>query len=300
MSKKIVIAPVFCEAHLIKYQIDNIVDTINPDYIIYNEGMFPAGPESSTLVNSSFIYNYTLDGHRGFDYQELVSIIEQAQIKHPQCRIILNPMNYGTVSHAPTCYYMACSNFKQLGITIEKGDYIFPFEGDVFHHENSKTIIEGYLTQLQPNTGFKSNWIDFIETQYYCERSTLKPFLDNKEGRHRRVCIRYGDEAFYKEVLLNFMTQKYPMLYPTDLLTFHYCWWRPGKYKQLRYDQLNRPAEYWQHFDKALAEIRQIGNTSRQDVVLRPSHDSSMTSHWASYFDIPHPKHIKQHPNYLQ
>jgi hypothetical protein len=67
--KKIVIAPVFCETHLIKYQIPNIIDTINPDYIIYNEGMFPFGPEGNTQTDSNFVKNYTLDGHRGFDYE---------------------------------------------------------------------------------------------------------------------------------------------------------------------------------------------------------------------------------------
>ena len=42
--KKIVIVPVFCEAHLVRFQIPNIIDTIDPDVIIYNEGMFPSEP----------------------------------------------------------------------------------------------------------------------------------------------------------------------------------------------------------------------------------------------------------------
>ena len=53
--KKVVIIPVFCEAHLVKFQIPNIIDTINPDYIIYHEGMFPRGPESSTSGNDNFL-----------------------------------------------------------------------------------------------------------------------------------------------------------------------------------------------------------------------------------------------------
>ena len=31
--KKIVTIPIFCESHLVKYQIPNIIDTINPDII---------------------------------------------------------------------------------------------------------------------------------------------------------------------------------------------------------------------------------------------------------------------------
>ena len=74
--KKIVIVPVFCESHMIRFQIPNIIETIDPDYIIYNEGMFPRGPESSTIVNEDFIKNYTLDGQRGFDFDELQNNIK--------------------------------------------------------------------------------------------------------------------------------------------------------------------------------------------------------------------------------
>ena len=81
MSKKIVIMPTFCEAHLIKHQIPNIIDTIEPDYIIYNEGMFPTGPENTTNVDEKFLNEYTLDGKRGFDFEELQEIIHEAQKK---------------------------------------------------------------------------------------------------------------------------------------------------------------------------------------------------------------------------
>jgi hypothetical protein len=298
MSKKIVIIPVFCESHLIKFQVPNIIDTIDPDIIIYNEGMFPQGPESNTNVNNDFVKKYTLDGVRGFDFLELEKIIDNFQEQYPTKKIILNKMNYDGLSGAPECYYKACSNFEELDIKIEKGDFIFPFEGDVFHHEDSKEEIEEYMSQLEPDTGFKSNWIDFIETPYYCERSTLKPFIEKIEGRHRKVCLRYGTPEFYKDVLLNFMTQHYPMLYPTDLITYHYAWWRPEKFKELRYDQLNRPQEYWDSFEKGIQKIIKSKDT-QEDVVIRPSRPPQQTHHWASFIDIEHPKHVKQHPNYV-
>ena len=53
--KKIVIIPIFCESHLVKYQIPNIIDTINPDVIIYNEGMFPSGTEGTKETHKVFI-----------------------------------------------------------------------------------------------------------------------------------------------------------------------------------------------------------------------------------------------------
>ena len=309
-NKKIVIVPVFCESHLIKYQIPNIIDTIDPDIIIYNEGMFPRGPESNTNVDNSFIEKYTLDGIRGFDFIELEKIIKDAQEQYPNKKIILNKMDYNGLLGAPECYYKACSNFEELDIKIERGDYIFPLEGDVFHHENSRDELEGYMSQLDLDTGFKTNWIDFLETPDFCERSTLKPlklFSDSWaqacEGRHRKVCIRYGTSEFYKDVISNFMTQNYPMLYPTDLITYHYAWWRPDKFKELRYAQLNRPKEYWEFFEKAMKQIlhskqMQVSSNGR-DVVIRSDRPAEQTHRWASFIDIDHPKHVKQHPNFI-
>lgn len=300
MSKKIVIAPVFCDTHLIKYQIPNIIETINPDYIIYNEGMFPTGPESNTEVTSKFIENFTLDGHRGFDYEELKGIVSAAQKKYPDTKIILNEMDYPKNLSSPECYVLACTNFSDFGINVEVGDYLFPFEGDVFHHENSKKEIQGYLEQLKPDTGFKSIWLDFLETQYYCERSTLKPILDGLEGRSRKIAICYGTDEFYKSVLLNLMTQQYPMLYPTDLITYHYAMWRPGKYRELRYAQLNRKSGYWNYWENAMKQIKNNGNVIKDDIVIRPDAPLTATSRFASFYEIEHPKHIKAHSNYLK
>mgnify|MGYP003136463575 FL=1 len=79
--KKIVIIPIFCESHLIKYQIPNIIDTINPDIIIYNEGMFPSGTEGTKKIDESWVAKYTLNGEgkRGFDFNELEKIIEMLE-----------------------------------------------------------------------------------------------------------------------------------------------------------------------------------------------------------------------------
>lgn len=296
--KKIVIAPVFCETHLIKYQIPNIIDTINPDYIIYNEGMFPAGPESNTKIDENFIKNYTLDSHRGFDYEELKEVIKDAQKNYPNTKIILNEINYPNNLSAPECYALACSNFEELGIKIEKGDYIFPFEGDVFHLESAKNEIEGYMSQLKPDTGFRTIWLDFMETQYYVEKHNLVGWKKGEGYRSRRVCVRFGTWEFYKNVLLNFMTQKYSMLYPTDLITYHYAWFRPKKYKQLRYDQLNRTKEYWDNFNQGLNLIKK--NTSKNDITLRPHYPPNSDVRYASFIEIDHPNAIKFHPNYIK
>ena len=309
MNKKIVIIPVFCEAHLIKYQIPNIIDTIDPDYIIYNEGMFPVGPESNTIVDNNFINEYTLkgEGKRGFDYLELKEIIKNAQQQYPNTNIILNEMDYVDTS-ASVNYVKACSNFEDLGIKVNKGDYIFPFEGDIFHHENAKKEIQEYLNQLKPNEGVKSKWIDFVGNQYYAEKSSLKPFIWKEvegsnpsweeQGRSRKICIRFGDIETYQSIIINFESQKYEMLYPTDLVTFHYPWWRPGKYEDLRCKQLNRHSLYWINFKKGMDKIKE---NKYLDIDVRPDMGPQAiksTYRYLRFLDIEHPKHIKYHSCY--
>ena len=308
--KKIVIVPIFCETHLVKYQIPNIIDTINPDVIIYNEGMFPVGPESCTRVSSDFLEKYTLDGEgkRGFDYPELKKVVQDAQEKYKNVKIILNEMNYtdnqftqlGQPGSATNNYVLACTNFEQLGVEVKEGDYIFPYEGDVFHHEDSAKEIEGYMKQLEPNQGFRSTWIDFCGNQYYGEKSSLKPFLLEvpgwaEQGRSRKICIRFGDMETYKEILQQFEKNNYPMLFPTDLVTYHYAWWRPDKYADLRCAQLNREFEpgYWDAFIKGL---NKTSERKYLDIDVRPlTHEEHLTYRYLSFYDIEHPKHIKEH-----
>ena len=102
---------------------------------------------------------------------------------------------------------------------------------------------------------------------------------------------------FYKDVVLNFTSQNYPMLFPTDLITYHYAWWRPDKYKQLRFNQLNRGHGYWQNWDKGLSEIRK--NNTKEDVVIRPHLPNSELMRFAKYVELEQPEHVKKHPNFL-
>jgi hypothetical protein len=204
--KKIVIAPIFNDTHLVKLQIPNIIKSINPDYILYNEGMFPSGPESTTNVDSDFVKNYTLDGKRGFDYKELQDVISDAQKEYKDTKIMLNPMEYTSLD-APTNYYHGCNNFSDFGVEVEEGDLIFPYEGDVFHHEDDADTIEEACNKLEPNQGLKTIWVDFIANQYYAEEKTLKPFFKAETGRQRRFVIKYGTADYYRDVLLNFMIE---------------------------------------------------------------------------------------------
>jgi len=292
--KKIVIMPTFCESHLIKYQIPNIIDTINPDYIIYNEGLFPKSTEGNKEITQEWLDKYTIDGHRGFDFNELEHIVYEAQLKYSNVKIILNKMEYTGLIDSTDCYIAATTNFSDFGIDIQPGDFIFPYEPDVFHHENSKNEIENYMSQLKEDTGFRSNWIDFVENQYYVERTSL----NNMTCRSRRICIKFGTWEFYISVLRKFMHEyDYNMLYPTDLITYHYCWWRPGKFKELRFDQLKRDSMYWQYYRQQLEKVHEAKYSNIK--IRYNKHDQDSSAYIACTCDFDHPSHIKSHDCYI-
>jgi hypothetical protein len=312
MSKKIVIVPTFAESHLIECQIPNIIDTINPDYIVYQEGLFPNGTEGNKTYTKEWLDKYTFDGKRGFDWLTLDTTIKNAQLDYPNTKIILNPIDYKQGMSSTDCYVKACLNLEDLDIKFEEGDYIFPYEGDVFHHENSINEIEGYINQIEPGQGFRSIWVDYMQNFWYVEKGRVKPWLGkeyDKEGNYmsRRICIRYDKEGeFYKEILSNFMTTDYHnpkdgygMLFPTDLLTYHYSWIRPGKFRDLRCDQLNREWSpgYWETFKAGLDKADEY---TEDEILVRP-HLKDLTVGWIKFCDLfEHPSHIKKHQLYSE
>lgn len=308
MGKKIVIVPTFCESHLIKHQIPNIIDTIDPDYIIYNEGMFPNGTEGNKQLNKEWLNKYTLNGEgkRGFDFSELKNIIKSAQKTYPKIKIILNEMEYNQGMSSTDCYFKATNNFKELGIDIEEGDYIFPYEGDVFHHEDSKAEIQYYIDKIKPGEGFRSIWVDYMQNFWYADKRTIKQHLNDPkhhyEGNYmsRRICFRYDKGGIkYRNMIRNFMTtnyhdpiEGYGMLYPTDLVTLHYAWIRPGKFRELRCDQLQRQPGYWESFTKSLDKC---DNYEFNEICIRHNF-THLTNGYVKFFNhFEHPKHIKSH-----
>src|SRR5690606_22270555 len=108
---------------------------------------FPACPESATGEGFKKKYTLGVAGKRGFDFDELEFIISEAQSKYPNTNIILNEMDYKN-QDAATNYYERCSNFAQLGITLDEGDLIYPYEGDVFHLESDKEKLDEAADRL--------------------------------------------------------------------------------------------------------------------------------------------------------
>jgi len=296
MSKRIVIIPNFGESHLIKCQIPNLVATLNPNIVIYNEGVFPTGPESRTLIDSEFREKYCFnDTNLAWDTLITQDLIRQAQKDYPHIQWIHNEMKFPNKMKASDAYTYAVSNWDELGINVEYGDYIFPYEPDIFHLETMGDGITSLLEQIQPNQGFTSIWLDFLETQNYIEACN-NPF--NGYVKRRKIALRFGDINYYKQVVSQFELQQYNMLHESDLITYHYNWFRFYKNKELRYTQIVRSADYWKDFENGLLKIKYNSiHGIHEDVLLRPSRDN--ITRMASYIDIDQPESIKTHPNYI-
>jgi hypothetical protein len=299
MSKRIVIIPNFGESHFIKYQIPNLVDTLNPDIVIYNEGLFPKGPESKTNINNDFKEKYCYQNtNLAWDTLETQLLIKDASTKYPNTKWIYNEMKFPKDMSASEAYTYAVSNWDELGIQAEIGDYIFPYEPDIFHLESDKDNITYLLDQLKPNQGFTSVWLDFLETQNYIE-TINNPFIGRSRGR--KIALQFGGLDFYKQVVGQFENQNYNMLYSSDLMTYHYNWFRFDKNKQLRYDQIVREKKYWEDFETGLKEIKfNTINKINKDVIMRPSKQENDPMKYASYIDIQQPKAIQNHPNFIK
>jgi hypothetical protein len=289
--KKIVIIPCFGEGHFTELQIDNLVDTINPDYIIYNEGLFPQGPENKGGVDDVFKSKFCFENtNLAWDTKLVQESIKKSQEKYPNTKIIWNHIEYDNLD-ANECYFKAVSNFKDFDIDICPGDLIFPLEGDVFFLKDDMELLEVYISKLKNNEGIQAPYLDFMENQHYVEGNALQ----SETIHRRRIVIKFGDWNYYKTIVRNFISQHYPLItFPRYI--FHYAWWRPGKYKDLRINQLIRSSEYHQNFLLALEKAKKCTDSR---ILIRPDRVETDPSRYIVRIDIEHPKEIKNHINYV-
>lgn len=291
--KKIVILPCFGEGHLIDLQIQNLINTINPTHIIYNEGLFPTGPENKGGIDEQFRKKYCYkDTDLAWDTELVQQVVEKYQKLYPDKSIIWNPIDYFDVD-ANNCYVHSVSNFEDFDIDIQEGDLIFPLEGDVFFHEDDVDFLNKMIDELNPNEGLQAPYLDFWQNQHYVEGNAL----DSNQIHNRRIVLKFGTWEYYKDVVYNFTAQKYPQLKMFPRYIFHYAWWRPGKYLDLRFSQLLRPADY--HSDMRNA-LRQASECKDKQIVLRKNHPVDSLTRYLVRIEIDHPKHAKQHSNYIK
>lgn len=298
MSKRIVIMPTFAEAHMIECQIPNIVETLRPDIVIYNEGVFPRGPENGSIINSEFISKYcSSDGFTGFDFEETKQIIATAKEKYPHIQWHLGAIKYPDGMRAEDAYTYAVSNFESYGIEAEVGDIIFPSEADVFHLESDVHYIDEIIADMKPDDGVSSTWWDFGATQYYIEQR-LHPDV-NTVTRSRRFAVCFGTMEYYQAVAQNFVSQQYANTRLIDLRTYHYPWFRPEEYLDLRLTMLRRQPGYWEDYITGhLEQIREsLHRTFKESIMIRPS--STGNYRFVKHIDVEHPRAIQSHECFI-
>ena len=304
MSRKIVIIPSFASSHFLKCWIPNVIESINPDVIIINEGLFPNGPENKGHIDQAFREKWCYkDTNAGFDYDDTLEIVSNwtidryngnEKVPHIECRII----NYDDPD-VNNCFVKAITMPEIFGV----GDVIFPLEPDAFHREVNNKKIQDAIDRLDIGQGIQTKWVDFLETQYYTEAINLV------QPKYRRFAYRFDNMENYKSAMSGFMSQNYSRLQKCDdFITYHYPWFVYDKWKELRYELIHRSdPQYWKDFDDGLQEIRQSSKwindfgkvMDYQDkIVIRPSRQDE--GRYAKFIDIEHPEAIKNHPNFIK
>lgn len=327
MSRKIVIIPAFASSHFLKCWIPNIIETLEPDVVIINEGLFSNGPENKGHINEDFKSKYCYPNTEpknivGFDWKETLDIFYSYYGNAFEGDI--SGMLYSDTS-ADECFYECMNYFHRFHPSV--GDIIFTLEPDAFLLETDKDIINEEVSKLKPGQGLKCLWRDFLETQYYCEA------INETQPKHRRFCYCFDNYENYNKAIDGFMTQNYPLLDFTDKFWIrHYPWFVFDKWKELRYDLIWRSdPQYWKDFESGLQQIRinsgyqlrvldhrqrmsdlEYQKLSQTDIMryatiprppdnkilIRPSRQDE--GRWAKFIDIEHPKAIKNHPNFVK
>lgn len=312
MARKIIILPSFASSHLLKCSIPNWIDVIEPDIILIMESLFPAGPENKGHVDSydfrrKWLYHEDdVETTLGFDWLETERVCYEIGEKYPDILIWNQGIKY-TSQDVNECFLQAISNFPRYMINgksliPEPGDLIFPLEPDVLFHQDDKEKIQVELQMLTPGDGISCVWKDFLETQFYTE------LINEVSPKWRRFAYCFDNMENYRNAMNAFMTQNYKSLRKVEsFIGFHYPWWNPGKYRQLRYDLIFRKdPQYWRDFETGLCNIRDESNyigkhwsyIPKDKILIRPSRMDE--ARWAGFIDIEHPIHIESHPNFVK
>lgn len=306
--RKIAVITSFAEFHLLELLIPNIIETINPDQIFISEGKMPLGPENKGFLNQQEFnqkWTYNGEGIVGFDW-ELTKSLEE---KYPNLVKVI-PQLYQPNLTATECYIQSISCFEP-----ETGDEIYCVEGDSFLLETDRELIQHEVSKLSIGEGLSVKYVDFLETQFYTEAINIQ------NPKYRRFAYKFDNwENYQRKMGSGYLTQDYAGLKKIDsFFVRHYCWWRPGKYKELRYELIYRlDPQYWKDFEKGLQRIRFISEklikedltslfTSQHiieywydaiKISIRPSRRDE--ARWAQFIDVDHPKVIGNHENFIK
>lgn len=297
MSRKIVIEPTFCEAHFLDAHIQNVCDYLKPDIFIFVEGMFPKGPENTTKDIEEFKKKWTLDGTRGFDFPDVRRIIIENSERYPGTVFVLIPMEYPADTATDDAYYLAFTSWLKE-IEVHPTDLIFALETDLFFTKNRAEEVLAVAETLGPDKWLGTTYASFFESpQIIFERG--------EKDRYRKLVNRYGTgEGWHKLFRLFFWEEKYRHLIDArHFRLFHYEWIRPGKYWDMRVDQLARDPEVWERASNLRELIRENAHNLAG---ISTSLNIPGNTKWERLLYLPdvsildHPPHIRTHSNWVK
>lgn len=273
--KRIVILPIFNEAHFLPYFIKNVKEVIEPDLIIMNEGMFPRGPESRG-VNDRYIkeFTYNGDGKRSFDIEEVREIVKE------HSNVTLNEMEYGDIT-TQEAYVKAFTH--GIPDDLQADAAVFLTEADVFIHEGDKTLLNEIVAHMPNEEVITAAFLRFF----------ISPFVRILPNKERRIVLKYGDGSLLHKVASDNFLDSYLRRYAThcELRVFHYEWIRPGKYYFARRGQFDNkfkrnPLVLEMH-DRCKEQIDAHGKIKQEWPLSLETNKN-----------IDHPTHFRGHPEY--
>jgi len=285
--RKIIVEPTFMEAHFLDAHIRNICDYIYPNIFIFIEGCFPKGPESTTQNMNEFKTHYTLNGYRGFDYEQVKKIIFENSQRYPNTSFLLIETNYDINMETADAYYYAFTEWLKY-VDVGPDDLIFPLETDLFFTAAQADLALSLAVRLSPDEGIGSSYISYFESP-----QVVFPWSGE---RIRKLAIRYGSGGLWHKLFkVFFWENKYKhMLKNYNLKLHHYEWIRPGKYFDARVAQLNRDEKFWQCVKEARMLIQEHPEGWKECI----SESDVFPLEWKAITKEVHPPHIYGHENW--
>lgn len=276
-SRRIVILPVFCEAHILPFFLRNMCEVVEPDMVIMNEGPWPRGPEGNITTNK--LSRWIKDGNRSFDLEAMISAVEEVEKEHREVAFSMNFMEYKPGLNTRT----AQAHCYRFGLPpMKTNDILFLLGADELIHEDQKDLLNRLITRLRPDTGFIGESV----------RVFTSPKILLAGQRPGFPVLMWGSGELYRDVFTkdNFWLAEGSTVLKrkSRLRCFHYEWLRPGTYYDLRVAQLYRSPKKMRSFNATTAYIKEHHKLPPLGVT------------WPKLTEAPddinfHPKHIHGH-----
>lgn len=320
---KIIMTPLWNDAHFFPMWLRNMCDIIEPQTIVLNEGLFPTGMEDHGWDNydeyyfDHFTHKPSHPDIISFDVEDIYREVNRVRKEFPHIDIKVNhiqhqvPKEFKWPQRLQYAYQTALS--FDLPPNVVEGDILILGEVDMFHHENDKEVLEQLFEELKPGAGI----------MFKMRRFFISPFVEimDKDAEHDKIrshsqgkVVKWKDgttwndvfrithwgkydgwyHATYDGLLPYDFKDKHRLDYPL-INMFHYEWIRPRpRYFENKKLQLRNREEVWPIYDYWCDYIHEHGRVEDGSVL----EGGKAPQGWLYNVEDETPKHFKEHVDY--